>query len=70
MHMNRVTSSQFYEVLLRYVFRVYHTMHGNDLCPSDPVWVMPPRLRTLHSRATVLFDRVDNMTDNLQEEIS
>jgi hypothetical protein len=36
---------------------------------SDAIWAMPPRLRTLRSWATVWSDRVDNTTDNSQEEI-
>jgi hypothetical protein len=35
----------------------------------DAIWVMPLRLRTLHSWATVWTGRVDNTTDNSQEEI-
>jgi hypothetical protein len=36
---------------------------------SDAIWVMPPWLRTLHSRATVWSDWVDNTTKGSQEEI-
>jgi hypothetical protein len=36
---------------------------------SNAIWAMPPRLRTLHSWAMVLSDRVDNMMGNSQEEI-
>jgi hypothetical protein len=37
---------------------------------TDAIWVMPPWLRTLRSRAMVWSDRGDNMTDDSQEEIS
>jgi hypothetical protein len=37
---------------------------------SDAIWSMPPGLHTLRSRATVWSERVDNMMDNLEEEIS
>jgi hypothetical protein len=34
------------------------------------VTAMPPQLHTLHSWATVWSNRVDNMTDKSQEEMS
>jgi hypothetical protein len=36
---------------------------------SDAIWAMPPRLRSLLSRATVWSDGVNNTMDNSQEQI-
>jgi hypothetical protein len=69
MLMSRVTSSHFAKYFCNICSEYITPCTVMTYATFDAIWVMPLRLRTLRSRATVWSDSVDNMMDNSQEKI-
>jgi hypothetical protein len=69
MHTSRLTSSHFAKYFGD-ICSEYITLRAVlTYAMPDAIRVMPPRLRTLRSQATVWSDGADNTTDNSLEEI-